>query len=68
MKPHIRLAYTLMLAGLGLIALERFGLAQLATPGQHLDPNLISALAIAPLALIGMGGLVYVFGRFTTRR
>lgn len=61
MKPYVRLAYTLVIIGMAIFALERFGLSQMS--GLHLAGWLISALVIAPVALVFTGGLIFVFGR-----
>jgi hypothetical protein len=61
MKPYVRLAYTLVLIGMGIFTLERLGLSQLS--GLHLAGWLVSVLVIAPVALILAGGLVFMVGR-----
>jgi hypothetical protein len=66
MKPYLKLAYTLVLIGMGIFALERFGLAELnsARPGGlRLDPNLLSILVIAPFLLIIAGIVVFMIGK-----
>lgn len=67
-KPYVKLASTLVLFGMGLFTLERYGLTRIEEPGHplHLGPNLLSLLAIVPIALIVAGALVFVVGR--TRR
>ena len=64
-KPYIKLASTLVLLGMGLFTLERYGLTRMEEPGHplHLDGNLLSLLVIVPLALIIGGALVFVVGR-----
>lgn len=64
-KPHIKLAATLVMLGMSLFMLERFGLSWLSSPGQpaaHLDGTLISVLVIAPMVLIIGGCLVFAIG------
>ena len=66
MKPYMRLAYGLILFGLGLFMLERFGLSTLSGPqhsGVHIDPNLLSAMVIAPVALVMAGCIVFMVGK-----
>ncbi|SFZ81401.1 hypothetical protein SAMN02983003_0479 [Devosia enhydra] len=66
MKPYMRWAYGLILFGLGLFMLERFGLSTLSGPqhaGVHLDPNLLSAMVIAPIALVFAGCIVFMVGK-----
>ena len=65
MKPYVKLAYTLVLFGMGIFAFERFGLSELSGPGKslHLDPNLLSVLVIAPVLLVFAGVLVFMFGK-----
>ena len=64
-KPYVKLASTLVLVGMALFALERFGLTRLEGPGKtvHLDPNVLSLLVIAPLALVAAGAVVFVVGK-----
>ena len=64
-KPYIKLASTLVLLGMGLFTLERYGLTRMEEPGHplHLDGTLLSLLVIVPLALIIGGALVFVVGR-----
>lgn len=64
-KPYIKLASTLVLFGMGLFTLERYGLSRIEEPGNplHLDSNLLSLLVIAPLVLIAAGAIVFVVGR-----
>jgi hypothetical protein len=64
MKPYVRLAYGLILAGTALFMLERYGLDRLhGTDGVHLAPTLWTALVLAPIALIVGGCLVFMVGR-----
>ena len=64
-KPYIKLASTLVLIGMGLFTLERYGLSRIEEPGHplHLDGTLLSVLVIVPLALVAGGALVFVFGK-----
>lgn len=65
MKPYVKLAYTLVLIGMGIFAFERFGLSELSGPNQslHLDSTLLSILVIAPVALVLAGVMVFMFGK-----
>ena len=64
MKPYVKLAYTLVLVGMGIFAFERFGLNQLGGPsGIHLSGLLLSILVIAPIVLIIAGCIVFMVGR-----
>ena len=65
MKPYLKLAYTLIIIGMGMFAFERFGLSEFAGPNQslHLDGTLLSILVIAPIALVAAGCLVFMFGK-----
>lgn len=63
MKPYVKTASTLVVIGSGLIMLERYGLSEMIGTGQaHLDPNLLSAMVLAPVALIIAGCAVFVIG------
>ena len=63
-KPYIKLAYILILLGMGLFALERYGLAEWAGPNHvSLDGTLASILVLAPLALILAGCITFVVGK-----
>jgi hypothetical protein len=64
-KPYIKLASTLVLIGMGLFTLERYGLSRIEEPGNplHLDPAILSLLVIAPMALVAAGALVFIVGR-----
>lgn len=64
-KPYIKLASTLVLLGMGLFTLERYGLSRLEAPAHslHIDPTLLSLLVLTPMALIVVGALVFVVGR-----
>jgi len=65
MKPYLKLAYTLIIIGMGIFAFERFGLSEIAGPNQslHLDETLLSILVIAPVALVAAGCLIFMFGK-----
>jgi hypothetical protein len=60
-KPYVKLASTLVLIGMGLFTLERFGLSQFKT--NHLDGTLMSILVLTPLVLVASGAIVFVVGR-----
>ena len=63
-KPHLKLAYTLVVLGAGLFMLERWGLQMLsggpATP--HLGGLLTSVLVLVPVGLIAAGCVVFAYG------
>ena len=65
MKPYLKLAYTLVIIGMGIFAFERFGLSEIAGPNHslHLDGTLLAILVIAPIALVAAGCLVFMFGK-----
>jgi len=65
MKPYLKLAYTLILIGMGIFAFERFGLAEIVGPNRalHLDGTLLSILVLAPVVLVIAGCLVFMFGK-----
>ena len=60
-KSYVKLASTLVLVGMGLFTLERYGLSQFKS--SHLDGTLLSVLVVAPLLLIAGGAIVFVVGR-----
>jgi len=60
-KPYVKLASTLVLVGMGLFALERYGLSQFKN--SHLDGTLLSILVITPLVLVASGAIVFLVGR-----
>lgn len=65
-KPYVKLAYNLIIVGMGLFALERLGLSNLSGPnhtGMHLDGTLLSILVLAPAGLILAGCLVFMIGK-----
>ena len=57
----MKLASTLVLVGMGLFTLERYGLSQFKS--SHLDGTLLSVLVVAPLLHIAGGAIVFVVGR-----
>lgn len=65
MKPYLKLAYTLIIIGMGIFAFERLGLSEIAGSNQslHLDGTLLSILVIAPIALVAAGCLIFMFGK-----
>jgi hypothetical protein len=65
MKPYVKLASTLVLLGMGMFTLERYGLGRAEGPAHsmHIDPTLLSLMVIAPLALVATGAVVFVVGR-----
>jgi hypothetical protein len=69
-KPHLRLAYILIILGMGLFALEKFGLGGLSGSEHkalHLDPNLVSILVLAPIVLVAAGCITFVVGSMRRR-
>lgn len=65
-KPYVKFAYTLIIVGMGLFALERIGLSNMSgqnPTGMHLDGNILSILVIAPVALVIAGVLVFMIGK-----
>ncbi len=65
-KPYVKLAYTLIIIGMGIFALERLGLSQMSGPNHqqmHLDGTLLSVLVIAPVVLVIAGCLVFMIGK-----
>ena len=64
-KPYIKLASTLVLLGMGLFTLERYGLSRMEEPGHplHLNGVLLSAFVIVPMTMIAAGALVFVVGK-----
>lgn len=63
-KPYVKLASTLVLLGMGLFTLEQYGLGRLdSSRSMHIDPNVLSLMVIAPIALVAVGALVFVVGR-----
>lgn len=65
MKSYVKLSSGLMLAGLGTAALERAVAGGMAQASMHLPAGtgwITGALAVAPLALIAAGVLVYLGG------
>jgi hypothetical protein len=64
-KPYVKIASTLVLVGMGIFTLERFGLQQAESPGQqlHLGSTLLSLLVLVPVAMVVAGALVFVVGK-----
>jgi hypothetical protein len=64
-KPYVKLASTLVLLGMGIFTLERYGLQRIEEPGHplHLGSTLLSLLVIIPVLMIVAGALVFVVGR-----
>ena len=65
-KPYVKLAYTLIIVGMGIFAIERLGLSNMSGPGStpmHLDGTLLSILVIAPVVLILAGCLIFMVGK-----
>lgn len=65
MKSYVKLSSGLLLSGIGAIALERILASGMASSGLHLPAGsgwVLSVLALAPLALIAAGVLVYLGG------
>ena len=60
-KPYVKLASTLVLVGMGLFTLERYGLSQFKST--HLDGTLLSILVVTPLVLVAGGAIVFIVGR-----
>ena len=64
-KPYAKLAGTLVILGMSLFMLERFGLNWMRGPGHsggHIDGTVLSLLVAAPLILIAGGCVVFVVG------
>ena len=64
-KPYIKLASTLVLFGMGLFTLERYGMSRIEEPGNpvHLDGTVLSLMVIVPVVLVVAGALTFVFGK-----
>ncbi len=62
-KPYIKLAFTLVAIGGGLLSLERMGLGQWVSPSHRLDGNLLTVLFVVPVALIAAGAIVFMVGK-----
>ncbi len=64
-KPYVKLASTLVLVGMGIFTLERYGLSQFSTPSHplHVSGVLLSVLVIAPIVLVTAGAMVFVVGK-----
>jgi hypothetical protein len=65
-KPYVKLAYGLILFGMGIFTIERLGLSNLSGPnstGMHLDGTLLSIMVIAPFVLVISGVVIFMFGK-----
>jgi heme/copper-type cytochrome/quinol oxidase subunit 2 len=65
-KPYVKLAYTLIIVGMGIFALERVGLSNMSGPNRtqmHLDGTLLSVLVLAPIVLVIAGCLIFMVGK-----
>ena len=64
-KPYVKLAYTLVLVGMGMFSVEQFGLGKLEGPNHsfHLDGTLLSILVIAPIVLVAAGAVIFMVGK-----
>lgn len=62
-KPYIKLASTLVIAGAGLLTLERLGLGRLVSPAHPLSGTWITVLFVVPVALIAAGAIVFMVGK-----
>jgi hypothetical protein len=65
-KPYVKLAYTLIIVGMGIFAIERLGLSNISGPnhtGLNIDGTLLSVLVIAPVVLILAGCLIFMIGK-----
>lgn len=60
-KPYVKLAGTLVGLGMAIFFFERYGLSRMT--GVHLAGWLISAMVIAPVALVLSGCTIFVVGR-----
>jgi hypothetical protein len=63
MKPYVKLASGLVLGGMGLFTLERYGLGRTNPEGLHLAGWVVSTMVLVPLALIAAGCVTFVVGR-----
>jgi len=62
--PYVKVAATLMLVGMGLFTLERYGLGRLEQGSAlHIDPTVLSLLVLAPMLLVGAGAIVFLVGK-----
>lgn len=66
----MKLAYLLIVAGIGIFMLERYGLGALTQNGDkpHLGGFLLGALALVPLVLVVAGCLVFAIGSMRRSR
>ena len=63
MKPYVKLASGLIMFGMSMFMLERYGLSQINQTEIHIAGWLLSALVIVPLVLVGAGCLTFMVGR-----
>lgn len=63
LKPYMKLAYTLVAVGAGLLSLERLGLGEWVRANHRLDGNLLSIMFVVPLVLIVAGIIVFMVGK-----
>ena len=63
-KPYLKVASFLVLGGSMLFGAEQYGLTKFEDGRHmHLDPNLLSVLVLAPIALVLAGIIVFMVGR-----
>ncbi len=69
MKPHAKLAATLVTLGIGLFTVERLVLDGLreANGTGHIDGTLLSLMVLVPVALVLAGGIVFMLGAVRRR-
>lgn len=70
-RPHVKIAYTLVLLGMSLFMLERFGMSWLSGPNHApvaLDGTVLSIMALAPVGLIVAGCLIFAVGAMVRPR
>lgn len=70
-RPHIKIAYMLILFGMSIFMLERYGLNWMSGQsgtGTHLGGLVLSILVAAPMVLIIGGCLVFAVGGFVRRQ
>jgi len=62
-KPYLKLAGGLFFTGSGLLALERYGLAEMPSLHHQLGSVVITLLVVVPLAFIVAGLGIFVWGK-----
>lgn len=68
-KNYNKLAWTLVVIGMSIFAVERFGLSELGKSGALSLPEwLLSVLIIAPVLLVLAGCVVFMVGRMRRSR